>query len=376
MIKILQISKLYYPKIGGVEKIVQQIAENLNKDPNFKADVLCCGEKGKIEIINHTKVWRAETLFNFWHLPISLSFFCLFRKLRNNYHLIDIHQPFPLADLALFLFPTRAKIVVHYHSDVVRQRFFSVFVKPFIFNTLKKAEKIIVSNPNLVKTSPTLRKFQGKCVVIPFGVEISRFQNVDIEEVKRIRKKYGKFVLFVGRLSYYKGVEYLIRAMEDIPAKLVIIGEGREGNKLKNLVKKLKIADRVFFLPSQPEEELIQFYHACSVLVLPSIYRSEAFGIVLIEAMACKRPVISTELGTGTSWVNENNITGFVVKAKDRRSLKEAIEKLLFDKDLYQKFSNNAFLRAKKRFTEEAMIKNIKEIYLKIIQLNKRSIAW
>ncbi|MCD6114892.1 glycosyltransferase [bacterium] len=363
MKKILQISKFYYPKIGGVERIVYQIGEELNKDSDFLVDVLCCGKRGGIEKVNQTKVWRAKTLWNFLGMPLSFDFLKTFRRIRNNYQILDFHQPFPLADLALFLFPARAKIVVHYHSDIVRQRFFKIFVEPFILNTLKKAEKIIVSNPNLVKTSPTLRKFQEKCVVIPFGVEISKFQNVDIKAVEKIRKKYGKFVLFVGRLSYYKGIEYLIRTMKDIPANLLIIGEGQEGNKLKNLVKKLKVAERVFFLPFQPEEKLIQFYHACSVFVLPSIYRSEAFGIVLIEAMACGKPVISTEIGTGTSWVNQHKKTGLVVKPKDVTGLKRAIKEILGNQKIRQEYGRNALERAKEFFSLRGMIAKTKEIY-------------
>ena len=363
MKKILQINKFYYPKIGGVERIVYQISEGLIKDQSFLVEVLCCGKGGGVEKVNQIKVWRAETLWNFLGMPLSFSFLKLFRKLRNNYQILDFHQPFPLADLALFLFPARAKIVVHYHSDIVRQKFFKIFVEPFILNTLKKAEKIIVSNPNLVKTSPILRKFQKKCVVIPFGVEVSKFQNVDIEEVKRIRKRYGRFVLFVGRLSYYKGVEYLIEAMKGISAKLVIVGKGQESSKLRNLVEKLKIADRIFFLPFQSEEKLIQFYHACSVFVLPSIYRSEAFGIVLIEAMACGKPIISTELGTGTSWVNQHKKTGLIVKPKDVAGLKRAIKELLDNKEIAQEYGSNALQRVKEYFSLRGMIEKTKEIY-------------
>jgi len=369
--KILQVNKLYYPWIGGMERMTQDIAEGLNKEKDFEVLVLVCQPRGKrrVEEINKVKVFKASSLGMFSRIPISFDFFLLFKKLSSKVDILHIHHPFPLADLALFLFPTKAKIVVHYHSDIVRQKIFEVFIRPFLYHTLKKSSKILVSNPNLIKTSPILQKFSSKCVVVPFGVPLSKYQNPNIQKVKKIRQKYGNFVLFVGRLSYYKGVSYLIKAIKGIPTNLVIIGDGPERNRIQRLVEKLHITSKVYFLPFQKEEDLICFYHACKFLILPSIYRSEAFGLVLIEAMACKKPVISTELGTGTSWVNENNITGFVVKAKDRRSLKKAIEKLLFDEDLYQKFSNNAFLRTKKHFREETMIKKIKEVYLKTIQL-------
>ncbi|MCD5396142.1 MAG: glycosyltransferase [Candidatus Pacebacteria bacterium] len=365
MKKILQIAKLYYPKIGGVERIVQQISEELNKKENFGVEVLCCNQrrKRKIENVFGTKVFYASNLKTFWGMPTSFDFLKLFKRIRDNYDILNFHQPFPLADLALFLFPTKAKVVVHYHSDIVRQKILEIFIKPFVYNTLKKAKKIIVSNPNLVKGSKILKKFRDKCVVIPFGVEISKYQKFDPEKIREIQKKYNKFILFVGRLSYYKGVSYLIEAMKDIDANLVIIGEGEEKKKLKKLTKNLKIENKIFFLPFQPERKLINFYYACQTFVLPSIYRSEAFGIVLIEAMACKKPVISTELQTGTSWVNQNNFTGFVVPPKDVESLKMAIKKILEDNNLYSKFSQNVFLRVKEKFTLEKMINSLKEVY-------------
>lgn len=366
MKKILQINKFYYPKIGGIERIVQQIAEGLNKESGFQIDVLCCDKKEELEEVNGVRVWRTKILAKVFGMPISFDFFKTFKKIRNNYQILDFHQPFPLADLALFLFPTKAKIVVHYHSDIVRQRIVEIFVKPFIFNTLKKAKKIVVSNPNLIETSPILKRFQKKCVVVPFGVDISKFQNIDSSRVEEIKKKYSKFVLFVGRLSYYKGVEYLIKAIQKIPVNLVIIGEGPKRGKLERLVKKLKLKDKVFFLPFQREKNLKHFYHACFLFVLPSVYRSEAFGIVLIEAMACKKPVISTELGTGTSWVNQNNVTGFVVEPKNVEQLTRAIKKIINDIEIYQRFSENAFLRAREIFDEKKMLDKIKKVYLNI----------
>ena len=366
MIKILQVSKFYPPRIGGIERIVWQITENLSKDSRFKVEVLCCEKRGKVEIINNTKIYRAKILFNFWHLPISLKFFQFFRQLRNNCHIIDLHHPFPLADLALFLFPTKAKIAVHYHSDIVRQKILEIFIRPFIYHTLSKASKIFVSNPNLVKTSSILQKFSYKCVIVPFGVSLSKYQTPDFQKIQEIKKKYGEFILFVGRLSYYKGVSYLIRAIKDLKINLVIIGEGQEKNKLKQLAQKLGISHKVFFLPFQQEDDLINFYYACKFLVLPSVYRSEAFGIVLIEAMACKKPVISTELGTGTSWVNLNQKTGFVVKPKDVKALKEAIQ-LLLDQKFNEEMGREAFRRVQKEFTLEKMIEDTKKIYLGLL---------
>lgn len=365
--KILQVSKLYSPWIGGVETIVQQIVEGLNNKDNFKIEVLCIGTrkaKRTIDKVNGVKIWLAKSWGIFWGMPLSFDFFGFFKKLSRKVDIIAFHHPFPLGDLAIFLFKPKAKLIVHYHSDIVRQKILEVFFRPLIFNTLKRARKIVVSNPNLIKSSSYLQKFKNKCIVIPFGVDFKEIENnLNKQEIGRIREKYGNFVLFVGRLSYYKGIYFLIEAMKNVGANLVIIGEGLEKEKLELKVKSLRLEDRIFFLPHQEKEKIINFYTTAKVFVLPSIYKSEAFGIVLIEAMACATPVISTELGTGTSWVNINGQTGLVVLPKNSQSLTQAIKKILRNKELAQKMGQNALRRTEENFTLQKMIKDYKRLY-------------
>ncbi len=342
--KILQINKFYYPWIGGVEKVVQQIAEGLKND--FNIDVLVCNDKNerKEEIVNGIKVFRAKNLKIVLGMPISFDFFFLYRKIFKNYDLIFLHYPFPLAFLTYFLFSRNKNLVVWYHSDIVRQKFFEIFFRTFHLYCFRKVKKIFVSNPNLIESSNYLKKFQEKCVVIPFGIDLNYFR--ENEELKKkaeeIRKLYGEpLILSIGRLTYYKGFDYLIKAMKNIPAKLLIIGEGKRKKKLLNLTKNLSLENKVFILPSQ--EDLRPFYLACDIFVLSSIERSEAFGIVILEAMAFKKPVISTELKTGTSWVNINNETGFVVKPKNVEDLEKAMRILLENEELRKKFGENAY---------------------------------
>jgi len=349
--KILQVNKFYSPVLGGIETIVKQVAEGLD------AEVLVCRKKGgrKIEDVNGIRVYRASSLGVFWGMPLSFDFFRLFKKLRNN--ILDIHHPFPLADLAVLLFPPK-KLVVHYHSDIVRQKIFLFLLRPFIMNTLKQADKIIVSNPNLVKTSEFLKEFKHKCVVIPFGVKKETFERVNTQEVK---KQYGEFVFFAGRHNYYKGLNYLLSAFKDIDANLVLVGEGEKKKDLQKQAAKLGIQDKVFFLTFQ--DDLRPFFQAASVFVLPSIFRSEAFGIVLIEAMASGTPLVSTEIGTGTSWVNQNGKTGFVVPPKNEKLLSQAINYILHHEDLREQFSRNCVLRAQEEFTLEGMISKLNTLF-------------
>jgi len=421
--KLLQVNKLYSPWVGGVEKVVQQIAEGLNTRTRINADrdadkrgwrrriddinprepasnnicvnlckypresasveVLCCdhNKKGKEEEINGVKVHRAPSFGVFWGMPISFSFFSLFKKLSQKVDLIDFHHPFPLGDLAIFLFKPKTKLIVHYHSDIVRQKIFEIFFKPLIFNTLKKAEKIIVSNPNLIESSSYLRKFKQKCQIIPFGVDLKKFQENQkiFEKAKKIKEKYHNcpIILSVGRLTYYKGFSYLIEAIHNLKhsnilknigikfPKCLIIGKGKLKERLLKLIKKLSLQNDVFILP--PQKDLLPYYLACDLFVLPSIFKSEAFGIVLIEAMACGKPVISTELGTGTSWININEKTGFVVPPKDSRSLAKAINKILENKKLAEQFSKNAKKRVKENFSLDKMLKETEGVYREIV---------
>lgn len=340
-----------------------------NPRKSASIEVLCCQPKGrrKEELINKVKIHRAASFGILWGMPLSLDFFGLFKKLSKEVDIIDFHHPFPLADLALFLFRPRAKLIVHYHSDIMRQKILNFLIWPFINHTLKRAKKIVVSNPNLIKSSPYLRKFQEKCEVIPFGVDLTKFEKFNEKEVKKIKEKYGKFVLFVGRLNYYKGIEYLIEAMRNIEANLVIIGEGPLEKKLKAQISKLKINKKIFFLPFIKENELINFYQACQVFVLPSIFKSEAFGLVLLEAMACGCPIISTELQTGTSFINQDGITGFVVSPRDTETLAKKIREILENRDLAQKFAKNAKKRVE-NFSLEKMLEKIKALYQRLYQ--------
>jgi len=366
--KILIVNKLYSPWIGGVEKIVQQIAEGLNGKNELNIEVLCCQPfgRGEFEEVNGVKIYRASSLGMLWGMPLSFDFFKLFKRIFQTVDIIDLHYPFPLATLAYFIFKPKIKLIIHYHSDIVRQKVLEFLIRPIIFYTLKRADKIIVSNQNVLKNSFYLKSFQQKCEIIPFGVDLDNFRRRARKEIKKIREKYGKFILFVGRLSYYKGVEYLIDAMKDIESKLVIIGDGPTKKRLELKIKNLKIENKIYFLSAQEEKDLINYYRACEVLVLPSIFKSEAFGLVLIEVMACGKPVISTELGTGTSFVNKDGITGFVVSPRDSRSLSNAIRKIITNDKMTKKFGENALNRAKEEFSLDKMLKKTIFVYQNI----------
>ena len=367
--KILQVNKFYHPWIGGVETVVKNISEGLNS-LGFNLQVLCCNDINHTEIkeIGGVKVVAASIWKIVLKMPISFSFFYYFYKMTREVDIVDLHHPFPLSFLAYFIFRPKAKLVIHYHSDIIKQKKTAKILQSLFRFVLHKASAVIVSSPNLIESSKLLSEFKKKCVVISFGIDSNHLMHMaDDSEVDKIRQKYGKFVLYVGRLSYYKGVEYLIEAFCKIDAKLVIIGEGEEALRLKKKVDDLKINSKVYFINHVGESELANYYRAANVFVLPSIYPSETFGIVLLEAMSLGTPVISTELGTGTSYVNKNGETGFVVPIRDSCQLVFAINKILRSPNLHAEFSKKSFNRIRTEFDLKKMLAKTKEVYKKII---------
>ena len=362
--KILEINKFYYPKIGGVEKVVQDIAEGLNNQGGFKIDVLACvpAGKGSESLINGVRVVLASAIATIFSMPISFDFLKKYKKTVNDYDLIFLHYPFPLGFLAYALFSPRKKMVLWYHSDIVKQKFLGFLLKPLHNFVLSKAEKVFVASNALKKYSLPLIKYNNKCVVIPFGIDLEKLKIT--EEIKNeandIRKKYGApLILAVGRYVYYKGFEYLIEAAKNVEAKFLIIGDGPLKKKYEELIKNYNLEKKVFLLASV--KNLVPYYYACDVFVLPSVAISEAFGLVQAEAMAVGKPVINTGLKSGVPEVSIDSETGVTVPPADSKKLAEAINRLISNKELREKYGQAAKKRAEEIFSKEKFISQLKK---------------
>jgi len=365
-LKVLQVNKLYYPWIGGVEKVVQQISEGLAG----KADVtvLACSPRGKgsAGLLNGVKVILAGSLGIFFSMPVSLSFPFLFKKESRNADILHFHMPFPLADICCLFFRPKGRIFIWWHSDIIKQRALMLFYRPVMRAFLRMATKIIVATDHHITSSKYLSDFKEKCVVVPFGVDLARYQadNKTLLEAAGIKTRYQKpLVLFVGRLVYYKGIEYLVEAMKEVDAILLIAGDGPLKERLAGIAAKSGISHKVEFLGRPDDSMLLNYYHACDMLAFPSVENSEAFGLVQIEAMACGKPVVSTNLPTGAGSVNVNGETGFVVPAKDRQALSAAINELVNSETLRLKMGEAAKLRVKKMYSHDKMISKVCELY-------------
>ncbi len=372
--KVVQTSKAYYPMIGGIETTITNLSEGLVKK-GIDVSVLVCNHHNTLKeeqrIINGVNVTYAPKFLTLYSLPISPTYPHIFHQFSGD--ILHVHEPFPLADLSLEMFSELKRkfssIVVTWHSDIIRQKFFLPLYRPILVKFLKEVDLIMVSNPNLVLNSELLSMYQDKCAVVPIGIEYPILDSAKIHSMaNEIRNTYSPFVLFVGRLVYYKGLEYLIDAMRDISdASLVIIGDGPLKRKLMSQVERFSMTSKVFFLPHFSRRELFAYYEACELFVLPSIERSEAYGIVQLEAMACGKPVVCTDLKTGTAFINRHNETGLVVPPRDSKALAEAISLLLSNHELRNRFGENARRRFNQEFTLENMVTNTITYYEKLL---------
>ncbi|HBA36725.1 TPA: hypothetical protein DCZ15_02500 [Candidatus Falkowbacteria bacterium] len=374
--KILQINKFYHPWIGGVEKIVQNIAEDFNGRDGFRVDVLACQAQGRrqTENINGITVYRAASWGYWLGMPISWDFFRLLRKIKKNYDLILIHHPFPLAFLAI-PFLKNKKIFIWYHADIIRQKISKHFFLPFIKLGLKRADKILLASRSLLAQSSLLKKYVAKSEIIPFGLDLEKFsvKNDDDRQTAEIKKRYGSpLILGVGRLVSYKGWEFLITALADdslraLPeVKLLIIGAGPLETELNKLIADLELQNKVSLLKTVPD--LKPFYEASDLLVLPSVSSTEAFGLVQLEAMACGKPVINTDLPTGVTEVSLHGLSGLTVPPRDSAALAQAILKILSDPELKNRFGKNGRQRVEDFFSQKLFHENLAKLFRRAAQ--------
>ncbi|MDE9554965.1 glycosyltransferase [Xenorhabdus bovienii] len=365
--KILQISKLYPPFWGGIETVVYDISSELSRKGNF-VDILCVSDKNEntTEVQNNGKIFRCGSILHLASTYISLSFLFKWMKIRKEYDIIHVHLPNPLALLAVFLFrPSKdTKIIVHWHSDIVKQKFLKIPFIPLQKWLLKKCKFIIATSKSYAQASKDIQNYSNKIQIVPIGIDSTRMESSDEKQLS-IKKKHPnkKIVFSLGRHVYYKGFKYLIESAEYLSDEYVILlgGTGDQTECLINLSKKKKLYNKkIFFLGKIEAEHLSSYYSVANVFCLPSIERSEAFGVVQLEAMSCGTPVISTEIdGSGVPWVNKTGVSGLTVPIKDPLALADAIISLCespLDKNKIKDFFYTNYSR-------EVMVDKIIKLY-------------
>lgn len=367
--RIVHSYKDYWPVVGGIENHIRMIAGGLKTSPGVEQTVLVTnrGRRTVVEDIDGVRVVKVGRQATVSSAPISMALPAWMRRLTRGADIAHLHFPYPIGELSYLLAGRARRLILTYHSDIVRQKTLLRFYKPFLLRVLERADAITVSNPRYIETSPYLRPHAAKCVVIPHGQDTARFASPSaaaVAEADALRARYGpRIVLFVGLLRYYKGVSFLVDAMRQVDARLLIVGAGPEGAALRAQAAAPELRDRVAFLGRVSDEALAGLYRACDVFVLPSIERSESWGAVQIEAMAAGKPVVCTELGTGTSYVNRHEITGLVVPPRDAEALAAALGRLLGDDALRSRLGQAARDRALTELSKEAMVERILALY-------------
>jgi rhamnosyl/mannosyltransferase len=296
---------------------------------------------------------------------------------------VVLHEPNPIAGSALFLrtpsgpsrlnevafdqpgWATSRRLVVWHHSDLLRP-WWAPYTYGLVQRALyRRAECVIVSSPNLAASS-SLMQWARRVVVIPFGIQIERYGRLDARQraiVSALRATHaGPRVLFVGRFVYYKGVDVLVDAMARCAGTLLLVGDGPLEPELRKRAIALGIEDRVVFAGRVSDEDLPAYYQASDVFVLPSIARTETFGVVQVEAMAAGVPVVSTNLPTGVPWVNQDGVSGLVVPPADAGRLADAIGCLVANPELRARLGRNAAARAGDLFSRDRMIAGFRDV--------------
>jgi len=358
--KVLHIGKYYYPSVGGIETCLRLLCAGLKQHMDIKIVVANESNRCTLESLDEIEVLRLGTLFKIAGAPICLGMVEAIR--RSEADIVHIHLPNPFAILAALLSGYKGKFVASYHSDIVRQKFLGKAFQPILMHFLDICSGVVVASPNYLASSSVLAAFQKKCHVIPYGIPTGDFQYYDEKKMENIRGQYGdRIIVTVGRLVYYKGIEYLIRAMREIDGRLLIIGDGPLRASLEREPIRNRVLDKVEFLGRI--KDILPYYHAADVFALPSVSRSEAFGIVQLEAMACGKPVVNTNIASGVPFVSINELTGLTVPPSDSNALAKAINKLLWDSQLRTGFGRAARLRVQEEFSLDLMIKRTMNLY-------------
>ena len=334
---VLHVYRTYFPDPpGGLQEAIRQIALSTGAQgvantiftlsPQLQPGILLRPE---------ARIVRSRS----WAAPASCDLggpaaFATFSRLAQESDVLHYLFPWPFVDVLHAIARPERPAILTYISDVVRQRWLGAAYAPLMWRTLRQMRVIVANSPAYARTSPVLSHpdIRDKVRVIPLGIEESSYPKDGDDAVFTRLGMYADepFFLFIGVLRYYKGAHYLIQAAKAVGAKVVIAGSGPEGVRLQALAAETG-ADNVVFAGQVSDAEKVALLKHCRALVLPSHLRSEAYGMVLVEAAMFGRPLISCEIGTGTSYVNAHEETGFVVAPESPAELTRAMNTLLTD---------------------------------------------
>jgi rhamnosyl/mannosyltransferase len=319
--------------------------------------------------VENVSVTRTASLGVAKSVPLAPTYPARLWQASRHADVVHHHLPNPLSVVSHLATPsTDAPVVATYHSDIVRQQTALKLYRPLLHRFLDDLDHIFVTSPRLLDHSDHLTPFREKASVVPLSIDLDDYGRYEGPPVDLPGDPDRPTLLFVGRLNYYKGVEYLLDAMPNVDADLLIAGDGDRREALRDRADRLGVTDRVHFLGYVEEDRLHACYDRADVFVLPSVEPSEAFGIVQLEAMAYGTPVVNTNLPTGVPWVSQDGETGLTVPPRDPDALAEAIAALLADPERRRVYGDRARERVEELFGRERMLDTMESRYRAIIR--------
>ncbi len=369
--RVVHVYKDFWPPVlGGIERSINWMVGGLAGEYDFTVLVNSRTRHTREREWEGVRIIEVGEWGRAFSAPLSPGFPLWLRRLHAD--IWHFHLPNPTADVSWLLARPPGRVVATYHSDIVRQRWALRVYGPLLRAFLRRCDAILPTSDRLVANSPFLAPLAAKCRPVPLGMPLDPYRRtVDsaraVREIKR-RHKGFPLLLFVGRLRYYKGLQFMVSALRSLPnVRFLVIGEGPEGESLARLAKELGVDDRVEFLGERTDAEVAIHLQAADIFVLPSHLPSEAFGLSQVEAMASGTPVVSTDLPTGVPYVNRHGETGLVVPPGDDEALADAIRLLLDDPNRRFQMGENALRRAHEEFSREAMCARIHAVYKDIL---------
>jgi len=361
---ILHIGKFYPPHDGGMETHLRDLAERQTAVADVKVVVANGARRNETALVEDVHVTRVARIVTIASMPVCPGLAGAIR--RRPADLVHIHMPNPGAAQAFLMSGHKGKLVLTHHADTMGRKILRRLSDPFVNRLMERASRIIVTSDRYLNSSSELLRFRDKCVVIPLGIDLNALTSDDDERSARIRGEFGERVIVaVGRLVAYKGFDVLVRAMKDVDARLLLIGGGPEYDALRRLAAVANVSEKVI-MPGRVDD-LRPYFAAAAFLVLPSVTRAEAFGMVQLEAMAAGLPVINTDIDSGVPEVSINGQTGITVMPGDAEALSHAMRLLLERADLRARLGVAARDRVQSEFTADLMAERTMSLYSEVL---------
>ncbi|HRH04264.1 MAG TPA: glycosyltransferase [Burkholderiaceae bacterium] len=362
---------------GGVERHQQLLCKGLAANGLDVVYLVASADRqAHDETVDGYRLIQAPSFGTLFSTALSPAqvFKALALHKEKPFDVIHLHFPNPLAHLASMLFPANVKRVITWHSDIVKQKRLLALYRPFLQSVTRRADALIAATSAHYSSSTQIPKDipHGKLRVIPFGLDFSSLALTPHSDAVRntlLSRANGQAIIFaLGRHVYYKGFDVLIDAMQHIDAQLILGGDGPLKGQLQDQVDRLGLKNKISFTGSIEEADLPAYFHACDVFCLPSVEQSEAFGLVQLEAMACGKPVICTQLNNGVNVLNVHGETGFAVPVRDSLALADRINQVLNDPGLRLKLGEQARTRALQVYSLEANTQQHIQLYQELTQ--------